>query len=284
MKILLIIGSTGVGKTDLSINYSKKYNAPVVVLDRIQCFPELSITSGRPDESEYFGTKRIYLTDLMVEAGNEKLKKTFYINKLLSILNEIKKSYNIIKKSPDENSYGCILEGGSITLLKELLPKINKLPYIITSVIYIRPSDSIENHKLYKAKIYKRVSKMLFPTEEGQDSQILEVKRILNKGKTVNAQGEINLENYEKIKQVLISLVGLAGIEEVIHFLEKEYDQSNIISKTDPIYLNEIKLQLIQNVTLAHYNYALSQIELIDNLIKQIPKSIKYYLKNIDIN
>ncbi|KAN0035936.1 hypothetical protein ACTA71_005230 [Dictyostelium dimigraforme] len=282
MKILLIIGSTGVGKTDLSINYSKKYNVPVVVLDRIQCFPELSITSGRPDESEYFGTKRIYLTDLMVEPGNEILKKNFYINKLIDILNEIKINYDTTKS--DENGYGCILEGGSITLLKELLPKINKLPYKITSVIYIRPTDSIENRILYKAKIFKRVSQMLFPTDEGQDSQILEVKRILNKGKTVNAQGEINLENYEKIKQVLISLVGLVGIGDVIHFLDKQYDQKNITSKLDPNILNEIQLQLIQSITLSHYNYALSQIELIDNLITQLPKSIKYYLKNIEIN
>ncbi|EAL68793.1 hypothetical protein DDB_G0277215 [Dictyostelium discoideum AX4] len=283
MKILLIIGSTGVGKTDLSINYSKKYNAPVVVLDRIQCFPELSITSGRPDESEYFGSKRIYLTDLLVEPGNENIKKTFYVNKLINILNEIKNNYDT-QNLPNEKGYGCIFEGGSISLLKELLTKINKLPYKITCVIYIRPSDSIDNHKLYKAKIFKRVSQMLFPTEEGNDSQILEVKRILNKGKTVNAQGEINLEYYEKIKQVLISLVGLVGIEDVIHFLDKQYDQKNITSKLDPNYLNEIQSQLIETITLAHYNYALSQIELIDSLIKQLPKSIEYCLKNIEIN
>ncbi|KAK5578119.1 hypothetical protein RB653_003072 [Dictyostelium firmibasis] len=282
MKILLIIGSTGVGKTDLSINYSKKYKVPVVVLDRIQCFPELSITSGRPEENEYSGTKRIYLTDLMVEPGNDNIKETFFINSLFTILDEIKRNHDIEKSN--ENGIGCVLEGGSITLLKEIIPNINKFPYKISSVIYIRPNNSIENHKLYKAKIFKRVSQMLFPTEVDQDSQILEVKRILNKGKILNAQGEINVEKYEKIKQVLISLVGLVGIEDVIQYIDMQYGQQSLISKIDSNYLKEIQIKLVQSITLSHYNYALSQIELIDNLIKHLPKSTKYYLKNIDIN
>ena len=50
--ILAIVGPTGVGKTKLSIELAKKYNAIIINCDAMQVYKELNIGTAKIKESE----------------------------------------------------------------------------------------------------------------------------------------------------------------------------------------------------------------------------------------
>ena len=50
--IIVIVGPTGVGKTKLSIELAKKYNAEIINGDSMQVYKELNIGTAKVTESE----------------------------------------------------------------------------------------------------------------------------------------------------------------------------------------------------------------------------------------
>ena len=52
MKIITIVGPTGVGKTKLSITLAKYYNAEIINGDSMQVYKKLDIGSAKPTENE----------------------------------------------------------------------------------------------------------------------------------------------------------------------------------------------------------------------------------------
>ncbi|EGC31839.1 hypothetical protein DICPUDRAFT_92712 [Dictyostelium purpureum] len=273
MKVLLIIGPTGIGKTNLSIEYSKRNdNCPVIVLDRIQCYSEMSILSGRPSDLEFKGINRIYLSNLYLKDGKD-INKDFLMKRLIEILNDIKQSikksiYNSSSQISNSKSFDCIIEGGSITLINELF--LNQEKYLtkidISSIIYLRPEDSVDNQKKYYLKIKKRVKEMCFPTDSSSDSMIKEVQRILKSN-----------SNCPSIKDILNFLVKDVAINKVINYIE--YVNRN--GTQNDIKLNSINNTLIKNITMGHYNYAYSQVKVFDSLVKNLPSNIYLSTKNI---
>ena len=61
--ILCIVGPTGVGKTKLSIELAKKYNAIIINADSMQVYKELNIGTAKIKEEEKEGIKH-YLLDI----------------------------------------------------------------------------------------------------------------------------------------------------------------------------------------------------------------------------
>jgi len=51
-KILTIIGSTGLGKTDLAIKIAKKINGEIIGLDSRQIYKYMQIGTAQPSEAE----------------------------------------------------------------------------------------------------------------------------------------------------------------------------------------------------------------------------------------
>ncbi|GAB4207692.1 MAG: (dimethylallyl)adenosine tRNA methylthiotransferase [Roseiflexaceae bacterium] len=103
MQIHLILGPTGVGKTAHATRLAHSLMEPVIVLDRIQAYPELSVGSGRPGASEYAGTERLYLADRRVAQGD------FLVRDALDALHTLLRRNSRV-----------IVEGGSISLLNAL--------------------------------------------------------------------------------------------------------------------------------------------------------------------
>ncbi|HEU4326437.1 MAG TPA: isopentenyl transferase family protein [Roseiflexaceae bacterium] len=103
MQIHLILGPTGVGKTAHATRLAYSQNEPVIVLDRIQAYPELSVGSGRPGASEYAGTERLYLAERRVAEGD------FLVRDALDALHTLLRRNGRV-----------IVEGGSISLLHAL--------------------------------------------------------------------------------------------------------------------------------------------------------------------
>ncbi len=57
--IIVIVGPTGVGKTKLSVELAKKYNAIILNADAVQVYKELNIGSAKPSDEEKCGIKHI---------------------------------------------------------------------------------------------------------------------------------------------------------------------------------------------------------------------------------
>ncbi len=68
-KVLVILGPTGVGKTDLSIKIAKKFNGEIISGDSVQVFRELNIGSAKIKEEEKQGVKH-HLLDIL-DVGSE---------------------------------------------------------------------------------------------------------------------------------------------------------------------------------------------------------------------
>lgn len=63
-KVIVIVGPTGVGKTDLSIKLAKYYNTSIISGDSVQVYRSLNIGSGKIKKEEMNGVKH-YLIDIL---------------------------------------------------------------------------------------------------------------------------------------------------------------------------------------------------------------------------
>ena len=63
-KVLIIVGPTGVGKTDLSIELAKRFNAEIISGDSVQIYKGLDIGSAKITEEEKQGIKHYGIDEL----------------------------------------------------------------------------------------------------------------------------------------------------------------------------------------------------------------------------
>ncbi len=159
MHLHVLIGRTGVGKTARSITLAKQTGAPVLVLDRVQVYPELTIGSGRPLAHELNGTTRIYLAHRRVADGEfsttEAYCRTLQQLEILAL----------------EHDY-VILEGGSISLCSMLFESDNLSNYSIT-IEHL----TVEDEKAYSQRQLYRILEMLKP-KLGQPSILDELANV----------------------------------------------------------------------------------------------------------
>lgn len=71
--IIAIVGPTGIGKTRLSIELAKKYNAVIVNCDAVQVYKQLNIGSAKPSEKEKCGIEHL-LFDIVSITDNYTVK------------------------------------------------------------------------------------------------------------------------------------------------------------------------------------------------------------------
>ena len=71
--IVAVVGPTGVGKTKLSVELAKKYDAVVVNCDAVQVYKELNIGSAKPTEEEKCGIEHL-LFDIVSVTDNYTVK------------------------------------------------------------------------------------------------------------------------------------------------------------------------------------------------------------------
>lgn len=143
MHVHLIIGPTGIGKTARSVALAKQIGAPVIVLDRVQVYQELTIASGRPLASELDGTTRIYLTERRVADGELLVSEAFYL--LLRQIETVRLSHPCL-----------ILEGGSVSLCTALFEG-GLLEHAPSSVQYL----TLPSKAVYRQRLVARILEML---------------------------------------------------------------------------------------------------------------------------
>ena len=100
--ILCLVGPTGVGKTKLSIDLAKKYNAIIINADSMQVYKELNIGTAKITEEEKEGIKH-YLLDIKD------------VNEMYTVYDFQKDLRNILDKNKSKN---IIIVGGTGLYIK----------------------------------------------------------------------------------------------------------------------------------------------------------------------
>lgn len=113
-KLIVLYGATGVGKTELSIALSNRYNAPIVSSDSRQVFREMRIGSAVPTAAELAAAKHYFIHDRSI---HEPFSAGAYE----------KEALNLLDKLFEQTSY-VLLVGGSNLYINALLNGFDDLP------------------------------------------------------------------------------------------------------------------------------------------------------------
>jgi adenylate dimethylallyltransferase len=154
--IFAIIGPTGSGKTARAMPLAKKFNAPIIVADRVQCFLDISTTSAR--EMHENVNQYHYLSDRYITQGDYPPELAY--RDLLQKIEVLSKIHNTL-----------IIEGGSISIISRLAS--DSLPDIDLSV-EILTMDSPDHHWCL---LRNRAEKMLSP-DNGDSSLLTELSQV----------------------------------------------------------------------------------------------------------
>jgi cytochrome P450 len=159
MRIHLVLGLTGVGKTERSVALARSRGAPVVSLDRFQIFDDLATGTGRPSDEELAGTERIYLTRRSVAEGELSAPE----------------AYEVLLRLISAWSWrDMILEGGSISLCALLFERglLDAYPHEIEYL-------SVSDWGRYAARVRRRIGVMMM-SRGGRRSIAEELARVWN--------------------------------------------------------------------------------------------------------
>ena len=144
-----IIGPTGTGKTARADHAALRLGAPIVVADRVQCFADLPVTSGRDFGHEAGGISRWFLSERVVADGDYPAQAACRTL-----------CYLVGKLAADGSP--VVVEGGSISLLTELVAGLRELPFDLTFEVLRIPDSSS-----YQQKLLTRARRMLRPDDGG---------------------------------------------------------------------------------------------------------------------
>ena len=249
--IISIVGPTGVGKTKLSVELAKKYNAIVVNNDAMQVYKGMDIGTAKPTKEEMDG-----VTHCLFDFVDAKTNYTVYDYQ--------KDARKLLEDNKDKN---IVLVGGTGLYLKALLYDYNFEEETKKTNTY----DNLTNEELYELALKK---------DKNMDIHINNRKRLvrfLNKeSESSNNGNKLLYDNvifiglttdrdnlYKRIDDRVDEMINLGLVEEVKYF----YD-NNINSKATNTAIGYKEL----------YQYFDGNISL-DEAIDLIKKNSRHYAK-----
>ncbi len=119
-KLLLVIGATAVGKTDISLKLAAHYICPILSADSRQCYRELGIATAKPSQEMLSKVPHYFINshsihDPVTAAGFEVYA--------LAILREVFKENDI-----------CIMTGGSGLYIEAVCEGLDEVPPVAESI------------------------------------------------------------------------------------------------------------------------------------------------------
>ena len=114
--LIVLIGPTGVGKTDLSIKIAEKYGSPIISADSRQLYSDLKIGTAAPTE-EYLKRVKHYIVGTLKRTDYDSAAQ--YESEVSSLLEELFKSNNTI-----------LLTGGSMMYIDAICKGIDDIPTV----------------------------------------------------------------------------------------------------------------------------------------------------------
>ena len=114
--LIVLIGPTGVGKTDLSIKIAGKYNSPIISADSRQLYSELKIGTAAPAEEYLKRVKHYFVGTLKL---TDYYSAAQYESDVISLLEELFKENDTI-----------LLTGGSMMYIDAICKGIDDIPTV----------------------------------------------------------------------------------------------------------------------------------------------------------
>lgn len=114
--LIVLIGPTGVGKTDLSIKIAEKYNSPIISADSRQLYSDLKIGTAAPTEEYLKRVKHYFVGTLKL---TDYYSAAQYESEVISLLEELFKNNDTI-----------LLAGGSMMYIDAICKGIDDIPTV----------------------------------------------------------------------------------------------------------------------------------------------------------
>lgn len=114
--LIVLIGPTGVGKTDLSIKIAEKYNSPIISADSRQLYSDLKIGTAAPAEEYLKRVKHYFVGTLKL---TDYYSAAQYESDVISLLEELFKENDTI-----------LLTGGSMMYIDAICKGIDDIPTV----------------------------------------------------------------------------------------------------------------------------------------------------------
>ena len=114
--LIVLIGPTGVGKTDLSIRIAEKYNSPIISADSRQLYSELKIGTAAPSEEYLKKIKHYFVGTLKL---TDYYSAAQYESDVMKLLDALFKNHDTI-----------LLTGGSMMYIDAICKGIDDIPTV----------------------------------------------------------------------------------------------------------------------------------------------------------
>ena len=247
--IIAVVGPTGVGKTKMSIELAKEYNAAIINCDAVQVYKYLDIGSAKVCEDEKEGIKH-YLLDIKNPNENYTVKN-YQID-----------ARKIIENNKDKNLIFC---GGTGLYLCAAL-----MDYRFYEDESSENYDNLDNEELYKLALKKDKS---CPIDRNNRVRLI---RFLNKKNIEVVEPKLlyenvlfiglttDRENLYKIINKRVDLMFENGLLEEVKNLYKKYPNSRVLKSA--IGYKEVIKYINNEITL-------------EECIEEIKKLSRHYAK-----
>ena len=254
--IICIVGPTGVGKTKLSVELAKKYNAIVINNDAIQVYKELNIGSAKPTKEEMEGIEN-YLFDFVP------------IDNFYTVYDYQKDARKIIDENKDRN---IIFVGGTGLYLKATL-----YDYIFEEENDFNNYDNLTNEEIYELALKKDNNLTIHKNNRQRLIRFLNKKDdIKTNSKELYKAIYIGLTTkrdnlYKRINDRVDEMINMGLIEEVKSFYDKKINSKSIntaigYKELYSYFNNEISLdEAIELIKKRSRNYAKRQYTFFNN-------------------
>ena len=253
MKIIVIVGPTGVGKTKLSIELAKKINAVIINGDSMQVYKGLDIGTAKIKESEKEGIEH-YLFDICTPLEDYNIYKYQQDGRYL-LDKFIKENRNVI------------IVGGSGLYLKSLLYD------------YKFQEESIQDdyHDLTNEEILKEIKK-----DHETDIHVNNRKRLIRELNKIKNGNNIKTDIYKKLYD--FTIIGLTCPRDKLYeIVDKRVDlmiEEGLVTEVKNLYNQGIRSKAIETGIgyKELYAYFDNQVTL-EDAINNIKKNTRHFIK-----
>lgn len=119
-KLIVLVGPTAVGKTDLCIRLAQKYNAPILSADSRQFYQEMSIGTAKPTTEELSLAKHYFINSRSI---HDEYSVAQFEREAIAVL-----------KDHYQESDIAILSGGSGLFIDAVLNGLDEIPEIDSTI------------------------------------------------------------------------------------------------------------------------------------------------------
>ena len=253
MKIVVIVGPTGVGKTKLSIELAKKMNAVIINGDSMQVYKGLDIGTAKIKENEKEGIEH-YLFDICTPLEDYNIYKYQQDGRYL-LDKFIKENRNVI------------IVGGSGLYLKSLLYD------------YKFQEESIQDdyHYLTNEEILKEIKK-----DHETDIHVNNRKRLIRELNKIKNGNNIKTDIYKKLYD--FTIIGLTCPRDKLYeIVDKRVDlmvEEGLVTEVKNLYNQGIRSKAIETGIgyKELYAYFDKQVTL-EDAINNIKKNTRHFIK-----